>query len=169
MIGEKLYRVYHDNSPSPFVPGHGFIAADTSNPFDPASLHVVKIAVERHTDYYNQIATPFISVVDSYPLALDKANALSTNTDLHVKIAIIEYARLRDNYGIHVFRLTELIKMTHANVTPEHRQTPAHCVCVHHIPSGAITEICSLGEFIRHPVYSRELLVSVPVRHLTQW
>lgn len=157
MIGEKLYRVFHDNSVSPFIRGRGFAAGDTFNPFDPRDRHVAKAVVQRHCNGYNRNPTPLISVFDSFEKAWEQAHTTSTNTNYRIKIAIIQYSRLRDDYGIQVFRFTDLIKMTNAEVSLADRGAHAHCVCVHFIPTGAITEICTLDEFERHSTYNREL------------
>jgi hypothetical protein len=156
MTSEQLFRVFDDNSVSSFTPGHGFIAGDASHPFDPNHRKGAKVVVERHANWYNRIPTPFVSVVDTFEKAGDLAQSMSADTGSEIQVAIIDHARLRNDYGIDVYRFTELIKITKAKVDPATRSNHAHFVCVHCIPSGAVMEVCTLDEFQRYSTYNCE-------------
>jgi hypothetical protein len=156
MTSEQLFRVFDDNSVSSFTPGQGFIAGDAFHPFDPNHRKGAKVVVERHANWYNRITTPFVSVVDTFEKAWDLAQSMSADTGSEIQVAIIDHASLRNDYGIDVYRFTELIKITKAKVDPATRSDHAHFVCVHCIPSGAVMEVCTLDEFQRYSTYNCE-------------
>lgn len=161
----EFYRVYHDESISPYDEVDGFLAGDpyrqlNLNPNTERGGSELGNIFQQHLDWNNTESTPFVSMYKSPHTALITAKAWERRGKENVRVASIDRDTLANHGYIWYRDVRKLARKLNLWIREEIWQSTVFEMIVYHqIPAEAVSEIYTVDGFEE---YLRSLFSRVP-------